>query len=161
MLDSPPSHLPSNPAGGHLIAARHVGPTAAVCSPTPAVKLRLISQDPLACPREIVLDQFPAEIGRGTDVALRIDDRWISRRHCRLTLEGDELVVHDLGSRHGTYVNGQAIEQSRLLPGNELCLGLSHFIVQLIPDESLVAAGHESGELDVAVSGGRRSFAFA
>lgn len=125
------------------------------------MKLRLISQDPLACPREIILDQFPAEIGRGMDVALRIDDRWISRRHCRLTLDGDEIVVQDLGSRHGTYVNGQAIEKSRLLPGNELCLGLSHFIVQLVPDNSFIAAGHESGELDVAVSGGRRSLAFA
>lgn len=125
------------------------------------MKLRLISQDPLACPREIVLDQFPAEIGRGMDVALRIDDRWISRRHCRLTLDGDELVVHDLGSRHGTYVNGLAIEKSRLLPGNELCLGLSHFIVQIVPDNAFDPAGHESGELDVAVGAARRSFAFA
>ncbi len=95
------------------------------------------------------------------DVALRIDDRWISRRHCRLTLDGDELVVHDLGSRHGTYVNGLAIEKSRLLPGNELCLGLSHFIVQIVPDNAFDPAGHESGELDVAVGAARRSFAFA
>ena len=107
-----------------------------------------------------MLDQFPAEIGRGVDVALRIDDRWISRRHCRLEIESGEIVVHDLGSRHGTYVNGQAIESSRLQPGNELCLGLSHFIVQLIPD-SFSGAAHESGELDVAIGGTRRSFAFA
>ncbi|WP_254508887.1 FHA domain-containing protein [Anatilimnocola floriformis] len=124
------------------------------------MKLRLISQDPLACPREIVLDQFPAEIGRGVDVALRIDDRWISRRHCRLELVAGEIVVHDLGSRHGTYVNGRAIESSLLQPGNELCLGLSHFIVQLIPD-SFSGVVHESGELDVAVGAPRRSFALA
>jgi pSer/pThr/pTyr-binding forkhead associated (FHA) protein len=123
------------------------------------VKLRLISQDPLACPREIVLDQFPAEIGRGNDVALRIDDRWISRRHCRLTLDGTEIMVHDLGSRHGTYVNGAAIDKAALQPGNELCLGLSHFIVQMIPDASFAA--HESGDLDVAVGAARRSLAFA
>ena len=125
------------------------------------MKLRLISQDPLACPREIVLDHFPAEIGRGTDVALRIDDRWISRKHCRLELDGDQVIVHDLGSRHGTYVNGVAIESSRLLPGNELCLGLSHFLVQLIPSESPATAAHESGEIDVAIGGARRSLAFA
>lgn len=125
------------------------------------MKLRLISQDPLACPREIVLDQFPAEIGRGNDVALRIDDRWISRRHCRITLDGTEITVQDLGSRHGTYVNGVAIDKATLLPGNELCLGLSHFIVQMISDANFAA--HESGELDVAVSGGgaRRSLALA
>ncbi len=115
------------------------------------MKLRLISQDPLACPREIVLEHFPADIGRGTDVSLRIDDRWISRRHCQLTIEGGGLFVKDLSSRHGTYINGLPVEKSRLLPGNELCLGLSHFMVQLIPDTALVPAAHDSGELDVAV----------
>jgi pSer/pThr/pTyr-binding forkhead associated (FHA) protein len=125
------------------------------------VKLRLVSQDPLATPREIVLDQFPAEIGRGNDVSLRIDDRWISRRHCRLTVEDDELIVEDLGSRHGTYVNGAAISKTQLLPGNELCLGLSHFIVHLVADETLVPAGHDSEDLDAAVGAVRRSLAFA
>lgn len=123
------------------------------------MKLRLISQDPLACPREIVLDQFPAEIGRGNDVALRIDDRWISRRHCRITLDNNELTVLDLSSRHGTYLNGEAIEKATLVAGCELCLGLSHFVVQLISDEQFAA--HESGDFDVAVGAVRRSFAFA
>ncbi|WP_202921052.1 FHA domain-containing protein [Anatilimnocola aggregata] len=126
------------------------------------MKLRLISQDPLASPREIVLEHFPADIGRGVDVSLRIDDRWISRRHCQLNIEGDDLVVRDLGSRHGTYVNGQAIEQVCLQPGNELCLGLSHFVVDLLREESLVPAGHDSGELDLPIRGnGRRVMAMA
>lgn len=125
------------------------------------MKLRLVSQDPLASPREIILDQFPAEIGRGSDVALRIDDRWISRRHCRLTIEDDELVVEDLGSRHGTYVSGAAISRAELQSGCELCLGLSHFVAHVIRDEALVPAGHDSGELVVAGAPVRRSFAFA
>ena len=125
------------------------------------MKLRLISQDPLASPREIVLEHFPAEIGRGTDVALRIDDRWISRRHCRITVEEDEVVVQDLGSRHGTYVNGAAIERAALRPGSELCLGLSHFVVQMMSAEALATAGHESSELDVSVATGRGAVAMA
>lgn len=131
------------------------------------MKLRLISQDPLASPREIVLEHFPADIGRGTDVALRIDDRWISRRHCRLTLEGSDIYVRDLSSRHGTYVNGQAIDYVRLQPGNELCLGLSHFLVAHGDNASdsnqlLVAAGHDSDEFEAPVYGkGLRSLVFA
>lgn len=153
MLVYPPSRLaPNQPAIPSLPR---------LAAPTTPVKLRLISQDPLACPREIVLDQFPVEIGRGNDVALRIDDRWISRRHCRLTLDGDELVVQDLGSRHGTYVNGVAIEKSRLQPGNELCLGLSHFIVQWVAESDFVPAGHESGDLDAALAGPRRVMSLA
>jgi pSer/pThr/pTyr-binding forkhead associated (FHA) protein len=127
------------------------------------VKLRLVSQDPLASPREIVLDQFPAVIGRGVDVALRIDDRWLSRRHCELTLAGDVPCVRDLGSRHGTYVNGHAVESARLQPGSELCLGLSHFLVEIVTEVTMVPAGHDSGDLDgqLADLGRSRSLALA
>lgn len=92
------------------------------------MQVKLLCQDSLASPREIVLDQFPAEMGRGMDVAVRIDDRWLSRRHCRLEFADGVLVVRDLGSRHGTYVNGQRISDAKLLPGDELCIGLSHFV---------------------------------
>jgi len=95
-----------------------------------AVKLKLLCQDPLASVHEIVVDRFPIELGRGENLALRIDDRWLSRRHCRIDLEGDVLTVCDLGSRHGTYVNGRAITESKLLPGDELCVGLSHFVAE-------------------------------
>lgn len=94
------------------------------------MKLKLLCQDPLASPREIVLDRFPVELGRGESVTLRIDDRWLSRRHCRIDLAGDVLTVCDLGSLHGTYVNGQCITKSKLLPGDELCVGLSHFVAE-------------------------------
>lgn len=92
------------------------------------MQVKLLCQDSLATPREIVLDQFPAEMGRGMDVAVRIDDRWLSRRHCRLDFADGVLVVRDLGSRHGTFVNGQRITEAKLLLGDELCIGLSHFI---------------------------------
>ena len=94
------------------------------------MKLKLLCQDPLASPREITVERFPIELGRGENVALRIDDRWLSRRHCRIELAGDVLTVSDLGSRHGTYVNGRGISESKLLPGDELCIGLSHFVAE-------------------------------
>jgi pSer/pThr/pTyr-binding forkhead associated (FHA) protein len=76
----------------------------------------------------IVLDRFPSDIGRGDDASVRIDDRWLSRRHCRLILEDGVLKVRDLGSRHGTFVNGQSVSECKLLPGDELSIGLSHFV---------------------------------
>jgi len=94
------------------------------------VKLRLVCQDTLAFPREIVVDQFPIELGRGQNVGVRIDDRWLSRRHCRLDMVDGVLTVRDLGSRHGTYINGQVVRESKLLPGDELCIGLTHFVAE-------------------------------
>jgi len=93
------------------------------------VKVKLVCQDPLASPREITLDRFPIEIGRGTSADLRIDDRWTSRRHCELQDADGRILVRDLGSRHGTFVNGQPVaHETPLLPGDELCVGLSHFV---------------------------------
>ena len=93
------------------------------------MKVKLVCQDPLASPREITLDQFPVEIGRGNSAGVRIDDRWTSRRHCELQDADGRILVRDLGSRHGTFVNGQPVaEKTLLLPGDELCVGLSHFV---------------------------------
>jgi pSer/pThr/pTyr-binding forkhead associated (FHA) protein len=100
------------------------------------VKLKLVCQHPLASPREIVVERFPIELGRGIDVTVRIDDRWLSRRHCRIDLINDVLTVLDLESRHGTYINGQSVTESKLLPGDELCVGLSHFVAEYEPEES-------------------------
>ncbi len=104
------------------------------------MKVKLVCQDPLASPREITLDRFPIEIGRGTSAGVRIDDRWISRRHCELQDISGRIWVRDLGSRHGTFVNGQPVaEPTQLLPGDELCVGLSHFVAQYDLDMPLQA----------------------
>jgi pSer/pThr/pTyr-binding forkhead associated (FHA) protein len=108
----------------------------------PAVKVTLACQDPLACPREIVIEQFPCDLGRASEVAVRIDDRWLSRRHCRLELRDGAVVVRDLGSRHGTFVNGCSVSECKLLPGDKLALGLSHFVASYeVPVDSPAAIG--------------------
>ena len=93
--------------------------------------VKLICQDPLASPRELRLDRFPIEIGRSTTASIRIDDRWISRRHCQILLSDGQLSVRDLGSRHGTFINGRPVSESPLAHGDELCVGLTHFLVEL------------------------------
>jgi pSer/pThr/pTyr-binding forkhead associated (FHA) protein len=98
------------------------------------VKLKLVSQDPLAPVREIVVDRLPIELGRGESAGVRIEDRWLSRRHCRIDQVDGSVMVQDLGSRHGTFVNGQAVTECKLLPGDELCIGLSHFVTEYNED---------------------------
>jgi DNA-binding response OmpR family regulator len=48
-------------------------------------------------------------IGRWEDNDIVVDDRWVSRTHARIRREGDQYVVVDLGSKNGTFVNGQRI----------------------------------------------------
>ena len=97
------------------------------------MKIKLVCQDSAAEPREFVIDRFPCEVGRGLEVAIRLDDRWLSRRHCRLELVDGEVIVSDLSSRHGTLVNGSPVERRKLLPGDRLCIGLTHFVVEIEP----------------------------
>jgi predicted component of type VI protein secretion system len=62
-------------------------------------------------------------IGRHPDCDVRLDLPAISRRHCCVALAYDRLTIRDLGSRHGTRVNGALIEESRLVPGDEIAIG--------------------------------------
>jgi two-component system, cell cycle response regulator len=50
-------------------------------------------------------------IGRAPTCEIRLEDDGISRNHARVRCEGDEAWVEDLGSRNGTFVNGDKIEQ--------------------------------------------------
>ncbi len=79
---------------------------------------------------ELDFDHFPATLGRGEDSSIVLADRWISRLHCRIVIEGQYLVVTDLCSRHGTFVNGERVEEAIICPGDELQVGLHVFIVQ-------------------------------
>jgi len=45
-------------------------------------------------------------VGRGTDADVRLDHPNVSRRHASITVDGDTVMVTDMGSRNGTRVNG-------------------------------------------------------
>lgn len=111
------------------------------------MKIKLLCQNVLASPREIRIEQFPIEMGRGTTVGVRIDDRFLSRRHCELAIVDGQLHVRDLQSRHGTLVNGKSISEVALAPGDRLQIGLSHFIVQFDGPAPAVQDSAEMGLL--------------
>ena len=86
---------------------------------------------------QLDVDHFPATIGRKAESTVRLTDRWVSRLHCRIEIEGEDLVVRDLGSRHGTYVNGELVEDAVLAPGDELQIGLHEFRIKYVRAEPI------------------------
>jgi hypothetical protein len=65
--------------------------------------------------RRIPLPALPATIGRSAPADILLEGGTVSRRHCRLELAGDGIVVTDLCSTNGTYVDGQPVSGATAL----------------------------------------------
>ena len=62
-------------------------------------------------------------IGRGSQADIQVIDEGISRKHAALRLEGDRVVIRDLGSTNGTFVNGEKIDSHALRDGDKIQVG--------------------------------------
>jgi hypothetical protein len=71
---------------------------------------------------DISLDRSMVVVGRHPLCDVRLDSLRISRHHCCMTQDKDELVVRDLGSTNGIRINGERVERGRLRPGDELSI---------------------------------------
>lgn len=70
-------------------------------------------------------------VGRQDDCQLVIKSSQVSRRHCELFERKGHLLVKDLNSANGVFVQGQrVVEQQVLEPGNELTIGPITFRVE-------------------------------
>jgi pSer/pThr/pTyr-binding forkhead associated (FHA) protein len=101
-------------------------------------------------------------IGRREDCDLRIPLGDVSRKHCRLILDGDVIKVEDLGSSNGTYRNGERVQQTELTAGDTLQIGPVVFVLQVdgFPaDEDLAPVTVQSAS--AATNGGGTAVAAA
>lgn len=72
----------------------------------------------------VTVGHFPFVVGRARPAGLVLNDRAISRSHCRLDQDGDRLVLTDLGSTNGTHLNGIRLDgPSPLLDGALIRIG--------------------------------------
>jgi FHA domain-containing protein len=65
-------------------------------------------------------------VGRSPDCDIFLDDVTVSRRHAELQRVDDSLVIRDLGSLNGTFVNRRRIESAVLEDDDELQIGKYH-----------------------------------
>lgn len=82
--------------------------------------------------KEIVLEKDATTIGRKPDNDVVIDNQAISGHHAVLRLEGegDSLLIEDLGSLNGTYVNSQKVTKTELFDSDVIVLGVHTLEVQ-------------------------------
>lgn len=107
-----------------------------------ATRFRLRIRNAILDDRVVPIAATEVVVGRGEHADIFLEDSSISRFHARLQVRGSELLVTDLESRNGTFVNGErVVSPQRVGPATELRFGTLVCIV----------------ELDLAASGGAPS----
>lgn len=61
-----------------------------------------------------------AVLGRDSSCDITIPGTHLSRRHAELAITGKKLLIRDLGSSNGTYVNNKRVTETELLPGDTI-----------------------------------------
>ncbi|MCC6551519.1 MAG: sigma 54-interacting transcriptional regulator [Polyangiaceae bacterium] len=92
----------------------------------------LVVRQPGRLPLTVPL-QEGLTIGRHEQNALVLEDAQVSRRHAAFSCEGGAWEVRDLGSRHGTVVNGQRAGAQRLADGD--CIQLGQVLLDFHEDD--------------------------
>lgn len=110
----PPSQAPAAP----VPTPWQVEPAPAVPEPAPAAE-----PEPAA-------EEDNLTLGRARSNSIVLDDMLVSRHHARISADDHGLVIEDLGSRNGTFVNGRRVQTTRLHEGDRIGIGASTFEVR-------------------------------
>lgn len=73
--------------------------------------------------KEVPIGNRPVTIGRSPDNDLPVDNLAVSNHHARVYYEGSRLVVEDLDSLNGTFVNDLRVERATLHDGDSIHVG--------------------------------------
>jgi len=87
----------------------------------PMAKLVVLSEGLTGLTHELKVEK--TTVGRLEDNAFQIAEPSVSSHHCELIQRGGDIVVKDLNSTNGTFVNGEKISEAALKPGQILRLG--------------------------------------
>lgn len=85
--------------------------------------------------RTVPLSAAVTVLGRDASADLPVDDPGVSRRHAELRISSDgphlQVVLRDLGSTNGTYLNGEQVGSEELRSGDRITIGRTHLTFRL------------------------------
>jgi len=91
--------------------------------------------------RRFEVNGAPIIIGRSPECTVQLVDDSVSRRHCRINPGDRNVVLFDLSSTNGTYVNGTAVSARPLKDGDKIQIGRSIF--KFLSGRNIEHAYHE------------------
>jgi phosphoserine phosphatase RsbU/P len=85
---------------------------------------RLVVIDPNGSRRDVAISTFPFRIGRQAGNELTLRDSRVSRQQAQITEANGTMVLEDMGSSHGTFVNGEKILRHELKASDQIDFGV-------------------------------------
>lgn len=74
-------------------------------------------------------------IGRSSKADIQVDDSGISRKHVEFRITPNGVILTDLNSTNGTFVEGHRVEAASLLDGNQITIGRTRILFWTHPEE--------------------------
>jgi predicted component of type VI protein secretion system len=102
---------------------------------------RLVLRFENAMLKEVPLGTQPVTIGRAPDNDIHIDNLAVSNYHARVYVEAGSLVVEDLNSLNGSFLNDIRIERAMLKDGDTILIGKHEIKVDQMHDVAVPADG--------------------
>jgi ribosome-associated protein YbcJ (S4-like RNA binding protein) len=93
-------------------------------------------------------------IGRSNDLDMVLAEDMVSRRHARITYQNDEIIIEDLASTNGTFVNGEKIKRAKLREGDRVLIGTS--ILKVVVSEGVRRTTKEEARRDMEIVAAHR-----
>lgn len=121
-LPEPPRVPPPPAVPG--VAAATFGPNATMSLRT----ARLVPQNPEAGRTAVPLPPKPISLGADASNEVRIGGPGVEPRHAQITVDGKGYTLNDLGSKSGTRVNAEAIQQRTLKHEDVIQIGMARFV---------------------------------
>lgn len=129
----PLASLPAVPAAAdedYPDATRVIGPPADLRT---TVVAWLVAASGPSRGRDFRLGPRPTRVGSAPEAEIRLTgDPYVSTAHAEVAVEGEEVIVRDLGSTNGTYRNDDRIRDAHLADGDRLRFGLSEFVFKSV-----------------------------
>ena len=91
--------------------------------------------------KEIALGNHAVTIGRGPDNDIHVDNLAVSTHHAKIYQDAGRVIVEDLNSLNGTFMNNQRITKSFLKTGDKVLVGKHHIFLEDTIDGEAPAAG--------------------
>ena len=94
-------------------------------------------------------------VGRSSELEMVLVEDMVSRRHAKISVEGGDIFLEDLGSTNGSFVNGEKITRTKLAEGDRILIGTS--IIKVVASDGSASVQDAKAKMDEAASSARPS----